>query len=129
MAEEVAKQEINITRGTFEFRGIISNLDKNQDVDGTTRKGNAMRSLVFNVDTAEGHSHRLQLRAYQAEKVYFSKTEVDKDGNRKNDIKEVKWNDRLKVDKLYEAGYLPIDRVSFHNGTQKDDNGKEVYRS
>ena len=49
-----------------------------------------MRTLVFNIDTAEGHSHRMQLRAYQSEKVYFSKTEVDKDGNRKNDVKEVK---------------------------------------
>lgn len=123
MAEEVAKQEINATRGTFEFRGIISNLDKNQDVDSTTKKGNAMRSLVFNIDTAEGHSHRLQLRAYQSEKVYFSKTEVDKDGNRKNDVKEVKWNDRLKFNK---EGYQPIDRVRFHNGMKTDDNGKEI---
>lgn len=122
MAEAVAKQEINVTRGTFDFRGVISNLDKEQDVDSKTRKGNNMRTLVFNIDTAEGHSHRMQLRTYQTEKVYFSKTEVDKDGTRKTDIKEVKWNDRLKFDK---EGYQPIDRVSFHNGTEKDENGSE----
>ena len=28
MSEAVAKQEINATKGTFEFRGIISNFDK-----------------------------------------------------------------------------------------------------
>ena len=120
MSEAVVKQEINATRGTFEFKGIISNFDKNQEVDSKTKKGNSMRSLVFNIDTAEGHSHRLQLRAYQAEKVYFSKTEVDKDGNRKNDIKEVKWNDRLKFNM---EGYQPIDKVSFHNGMTQDDKG------
>jgi hypothetical protein len=122
MADEVAKQEINATRGTFEFVGIISNFDKNQEYEAQTSKGNSMRTLVFNLDTAEGHSHRLQLRAYQAEKVYFSKTEVDKDGNRKNDIKEVKWNDRLKFNM---EGYQPIDRVSFHKGMTKDDKGNE----
>lgn len=122
MAEEVAKQEINVTRGTFDFEGIITNFDKNQEVDSKTKKGNAMRSIVFNIDTAEGHSHRLQLRAYQSEKVYFSKTEVDKDGNRKNDIKEVKWNDRLKFNM---EGYQPIDRVSFHKGKVTDDKGNE----
>lgn len=126
MADEVVRQEINATRGTFEFRGVISNLDKEQEVDQKTKKGNGMRSLVFNVDTAEGHSHRMQLRAYQGEFVYFSKTAVDKDGNRKNDVKKVKWNDRLKFN---EEGYFPIDRVTFHNGTAVDENGKEGRKS
>ena len=118
MSEEAVKQEIPATRGTFEFRGIISNFDKNQEYESKTKKGNTMRTLVFSVDTAEGHTHRLQLRAYQAEKVYFSKTEVDKDGNRKNTIMDVKWNDRLKFN---EEGFSPIDRVRFHNGMKTDE--------
>lgn len=126
MSEAVAKQEINATKGTFEFRGIISNFDKNQEYESKTKKGNTMRTLVFNIDTAEGHSHRMQLRAYQSEKVYFSKTEVDKDGNRKNDVKEVKWNDRLKFNM---EGYQPIDRVRFHNGKKIDESGKESRNS
>ena len=126
MSEAVAKQEINATKGTFEFRGIISNFDKNQEYESKTKKGNTMRTLVFNIDTAEGHSHRMQLRAYQSEKVYFSKTEVDKDGNRKNDVKEVKWNDRLKFNM---EGYQPIDRVRFHNGKKVDESGKESRNS
>lgn len=126
MSEEAVKQEIPATRGTFEFRGIISNFDKNQEYESKTKKGNTMRTLVFSVDTAEGHTHRLQLRAYQAEKVYFSKTEVDKDGNRKNTIMDVKWNDRLKFN---EEGFSPIDRVRFHNGMKTDENGKESRNS
>lgn len=121
MAEEVAKQQIKPTSGTFTFVGILSNFDKNQKVDGVTRKNNAMRTLVFNVDTAEGHSHRLQLRAYQTENVYFSKTEVDKDGNRHTDTQQVKWNDRQKFNL---EGYNPIDRVSYHYGTITDDKGE-----
>lgn len=126
MAEDVVKQEISATRGTFEFRGVISNLDKNQEVDKKTQKGNAMRTLVFNVDTAEGHSHRMQLRAYQGENVYFSKTTVDKDGNKKNDVKQVKWNDRQKFDM---EGYSPIDRIAFHNGMETDENGKQTRKA
>lgn len=122
MAEEVAKQEIAVTRGTVDFVGVISNFDKEQNYEGKTRKGNSMRTLVFNIDTAEGHSHRLQLRAYQADKVYFSKTQVDKDGNRKIDVKEVEWKNREKFDL---EDYAPIDRVNFHYGMKKDEDGKE----
>ena len=126
MSEEVVKQEIKETRGTFEFRGIISSLDKEQDFEGETKKGNKMRTLVFSIDTAEGHSHRMQIRTYQSEKVYFSKTEVDKNGNRKNSVKEVKWNDRLKFNM---EGYSPIDRVTFHSGTTTDENGNQKRNS
>lgn len=132
MADEVVKQEIRATNGTFDFSGIISNLDKEQDVNQQTKKGNSMRTLVFNVDTAEGHSHRMQLRAYQGEFVYYSKTNVDKDGNRKTDIQKVKWGDREKFDTSKGGkfeGYLPIDRVAFHNGNEKDDSGKEKKRT
>lgn len=122
MAEEVLKQEINATRGSFHIRGIITSLDKEQEIESKTSKGNTMRRIVFNVDTAEGHSHRMQLMAYQGEKVYFSCTKVDDKGNRTNIVEEVKWNDRQKFNK---EGFLPIDRVSFHCGMKKDDDGKE----
>lgn len=128
MADEVVKQEIRETKGTFDFKGVISNFDKEQDVDQKTKKGNSMRTLVFNVDTAEGHTHRMQLRAYQGEYVYYSKTTVDKDGNRKNEIQKVKWGDRAKFDTSEGGkfeGYSPIDRVSFHNGMVTDEDGKQ----
>ena len=37
MADEVVKQEIRATNGTFDFAGIISNLDKEQDYDQKTK--------------------------------------------------------------------------------------------
>lgn len=125
MANENAKQAISETRGSFNFVGIISNLDKNQQSEKTTSKGNAMRELVFNLSTAEGHTHRMQIRAYQQENTYFVKN-FEENGERKRDIKQVKWADRKKFQGSKDGeGYFPIDLMRYHFG-KVIENGKEI---
>ena len=119
MAEEAEKVTLKQTRSTFAFKGRITNFDETKPIEGKTSKGNPMRTLIFNIETAEGHIHKMQLRAYQRDKVYFSKFNKD-NKDKKSDIQEVKWEDRFTLDKEY----LPMDRVTYHKG--KDDKGKEV---
>lgn len=125
MAEQKQKQkqEIPAMRGTFSIRGIVTSFDKVEGFESETSKKKIMRKITFDVTSSEGNVHRMQLQAFQTDKVYFSGRKKDEKGNDKTVVQEVNWNDRLKYK---EDGMLPIDRVAF--GLEKvknEDTGKE----
>lgn len=108
--EKKQKQEIPAMRGTFAIRGIVTTFDKVEGFTQETKKGNTMRRIRFNVSSSEGNIHSLQLQAFQTEYVYFSGREKQENGEEKNVVEQVKWNDRLKYRK---EGFTPIDRISY----------------
>lgn len=121
--EKKAKQEIPAMRGTFEIRGVVTSFNKEEPYNKKTKTGKDMRKIVFDVASNEGSSHRMQIQAFQSEKVYFSGRPEGSKPEDKPVIKEVFWGDRLK---FKEKGFAPIDRVSF--GLEKVTNaetGKE----
>lgn len=130
MAEEKqkVKQEIPVMRGTFAIRGIVTAFNKEEGFNKQTKTGKGMRKIVFDVSSNEGSSHRMQIQAFQSDKVYYSGRPEGSNPDDKPVIKEVLWADRLK---FKDKGFAPIDRVSFglqkvkNEETGKDENKTE----
>jgi hypothetical protein len=110
------------TRGTFQFSGLVTGVDKNNFyTEKMTKTEKPFRMVNFGVQTDKENTHYVALNGMEREKVYFSKTETV-DGKRKTEISEVRWAERNKFNK---EGFRLI---GINVGVTKtvDSKGKEV---
>lgn len=121
--EKKQKQEIPAMRGSFAIRGIVTAFDKVEGFESKTKTNKNMRKITFDVSSNEGNVHKMEIRAIQGDKVYFSGKVKKEDGTEENVTQEVAWKDRLKFKK---EGLQPIDRITFGLEKEKDEEtGKE----
>jgi hypothetical protein len=85
------------TKGTFQFSGIILGTSKDNFYKETKTKTNKpFRSINFGLQVAKDSVLYLSLNGMPMDKVFYSKSEKDKDGKRKTETKEVAWAERYK---------------------------------
>ena len=85
--------ELPQTKGTFQVRGIVSGVEKdNFYTEKKTKTGKDFRMVNFGVEYEEKKTIYPSLNGMPRDKVYFSKK--DEDG--KTDVKAVAWKDRIK---------------------------------
>ena len=110
--------ELPQTKGTFQVRGIVSGVEKdNFYTEKKTKTGNDFRMVNFGVEYEDKKTIYPSLNGMPRDKVYFSKKDKDT-GN--TDTKAIAWKDRIKK---APEGYRMIGVLA---GLQKikDENGK-----
>ena len=109
--------ELPQTKGTFQVRGIVSGVEKdNFYTEKKTKTGNDFRMVNFGVEYEDKKTIYPSLNGMPRDKVYFSKK--NEDG--KTEVKAIAWKDRIKK---APEGYRMIGVLA---GLQKikDENGK-----
>lgn len=110
--------ELPQTKGTFQVRGIVSGVEKdNFYTEKKTKTGKDFRMVNFGVEYEDKKTIYPSLNGMPRDKVYFSKKDKDT-GN--TDTKAIAWKDRIKK---APEGYRMIGVLA---GLQKikDENGK-----
>lgn len=110
--------ELPQTKGTFQVRGIVSGVEKdNFYTEKKTKTGKDFRMVNFGVEYEDKKTIFPTLNGMPRDKVYFSKKDKDT-GN--TDTKAIAWKDRIKK---APEGYRMIGVLA---GLQKikDENGK-----
>ena len=113
--------ELPQTKGTFQVRGIVSGVEKdNFYTEKKTKTGKDFRMVNFGVEYEDKKTIYPSLNGMPRDKVYFSKNE---DG--KTEVKAIAWKDRIKN---APEGYRMIGvmtglkKVPGENGKLKNDN-------
>lgn len=110
------------TKGTFQVRGIVSGVKKdNFYTEKKTKTGKDFRMVNFGVEYEDKKTIYPSLNGMPRDKVYFSKK--DEDG--KADVKAVAWKDRIKnaPEGYRMIGVLTgLKKVPGDNGKLKNDN-------
>jgi hypothetical protein len=112
--------ELPQTKGTFQVRGIVSGVEKdNFYTEKKTKTGKEMRMINFGVEYEDKKTIYPSLNGMPRDKVYFSKKD---DETGKIITKAVDWKNRLKSDT---EGYRLI---GVNLGIEKttDEKGKEI---
>lgn len=82
------------TRGTFQLRGKVSGVEKdNFFTEKTTRTGGSFRAVNFGVSYDEHATIFVGINGMPRDKVYFSKRDAE---SKKTETKAVDWNQRNK---------------------------------
>ena len=82
---------IEQTKGTFQFRGIVSGTQKDNFYKETKTKTNKpFRSISFGLQVAKDSMVYVSLNGMEQDNVYFSKTE-----DKKTDVQKVAWGKRF----------------------------------
>lgn len=114
--------ELPQTKGTFQVRGIVSGVEKdNFYTEKKTKTGKDFRMVNFGVEYEDKKTIYPSLNGMPRDKVYFSKK--DEDG--KTDVKAVAWKDRIKnaPEGYRMIGVLTgLKKVPGDNGKLKNDN-------
>lgn len=114
--------ELPQTKGTFQVRGIVSGVKKdNFYTEKKTKTGKDFRMVNFGVEYEDKKTIYPSLNGMPRDKVYFSKK--DEDG--KTDVKAVAWKDRIKnaPEGYRMIGVLTgLKKVPGDNGKLKNDN-------
>lgn len=111
------------TRGTFQFKGIVTGTEKQNFYKETLTKTSQkpFRMVNFGVKTDKESVNYISLSGGEKENVYFSKS-VTEDGKKKTITEKVAWKDRNKFNK---EGFKLI---GVHLGIKKvhDEKGNKV---
>lgn len=124
MAEKkAAPHDLQQTRGSFTFRGIVSGKDKDSFYKETKTKSNKpFRSVNFSVEYDKDKRDFISLNGMERDTVVFSKKETDDGGKSKTITEKVLWKNRFDFNKegfnLLGVG-LGLEKTT-------DSNGKEV---
>lgn len=114
--------ELPQTKGTFQVRGIVSGVEKdNFYTEKKTKTGKDFRMVNFGVEYEDKKTIYPSLNGMPRDKVYFSKK--NEDG--KTDVKAIAWKDRIKnaPDGYRMIGVLTgLKKVPGENGKLKNDN-------
>ena len=114
--------ELPQTKGTFQVRGIVSGVEKdNFYTEKKTKTGKDFRMVNFGVEYEDKKTIYPSLNSMPRDKVYFSKK--NEDG--KTEVKAIAWNDRIKnaPDGYRMIGVLTgLKKVNGENGKLKNDN-------
>lgn len=114
--------ELPQTKGTFQVRGIVSGVEKdNFYTEKKTKTDKDFRMVNFGVEYEDKKTIYPSLNGMPRDKVYFSKK--DEDG--KTDVKAVAWKDRIKnaPEGYRMIGVLTgLKKVPGDNGKLKNDN-------
>lgn len=114
------------TSGTFQMRGTVSGVEKdNFYKDTTTKTGKPFRSINFAVEYASNKKLFTGFNGMERDFVYYSKTEKDESGKNKTTVEKVKWDDRHIFSK---EGYrligvnVGLEQKNDDNGGKRNDN-------
>lgn len=114
--------ELPQTKGTFQVRGIVSGVEKdNFYTEKKTKTGKDFRMVNFGVEYEDKKTIYPSLNGMPRDKVYFSKK--NEDG--KTEVKAIAWKDRIKnaPDGYRMIGVLTgLKKVPGDNGKLKNDN-------
>lgn len=117
------KMDLAQTRGQFVLKGVVTRTESDNFFKTiTTKTGKEMRLVQFGVNTQPDSTIYIDLNGMPQENVWFSKSEKDESGKRKNVTKQIPWQDRFT---FKEDGY---NMIGVHLGIEKvlDKDGKEV---
>ena len=114
--------ELPQTKGTFQVRGIVSGVEKdNFYTEKKTKTGKDFRMVNFGVEYEDKKTIYPSLNGMPRDKVYFSKK--NEDG--KTEVKAIAWKDRIKnaPEGYRMIGVLTgLKKVPGDNGKLKNDN-------
>ena len=87
--------DLQLTKGVFTFRGIVTGTDKDSFYKETKTKTTEkpFRAVSFGVEYDKNKRDFISLNGMEKETVFFSKSETV-NGKRKTDLEKVKWADR-----------------------------------
>lgn len=124
MAEKEKNKGLGIpqTKGTFQFRGVVTGTEKESFYKDTlTKTQKPFRRVNFGLKTYKDATVYVELTGMERDEVFFSKT-VTENNQRKTDVQRVSWRDRFKFNK---EGYRMI---GVNVGVRKklDEKGNEV---